>query len=272
MQIHSYNRHDTFAVTLNELSGSNIITIWEPKADPIELDNLPTIQRVIKNGWVNSLRIMTKVISIAEVDLPTLTVEQSRTERLGIVRTTEWQSERKHLNLHLRLNANDWVKIGTVSILNIPPFHIYDLVEYFTKDVAIPLGGYSAIGMSIENAGYGLLTGSDIIVVSGFATTEVVVIPQEIANISETFNYGATITNQSVVFIPEILNKKQVTLTNLGNADIFLSIGKPAEINKGVGLKANGGSYEFNRSNHPFNGALHAICDGSSLLTGMVAI
>lgn len=272
MKFETYNRHDTFAVKLNQQSAENIITIWEPQQDPLEVALLNNATHVIRNGLITALRIKAKVPSIPEADLPQLAVDQSRTERLNLTRNYEWTSPRKHLNLWLKTSGGNWANIATISITNIPPFRVFDLSSYFTSDIAIALGANGAIGLSVENAGYGLLEGNDEILCSGLATTEVVVIPEEVEPISQSFNYGEAIDSTSRVFIPAIPNKKQVTLTNMGNSNVFLSIGQHAEIGKGIALRANGGSYEFNRSNHPFNLPIYAVSDGSSLLSGIVAI
>lgn len=272
MRFETYNRHDTFTVKLNQSTTDKILTIWEPKIEPIEVSNLGQIQHVIKNGFINSLRVKVKLRSIPHADLPLLSVDQSRTERLGLMRQAEWTQPRKHLNLYFSTGNGQWANVATLSLLRIDPFRQFDLIEYFTKDIALGLGTHGSIGISIENAGYGLLTGEDEVLCFGTATTEVVVIPEEITPIKQTDNYGAVITGTSSLFIPAIPNRKQVTLTNVGNADIFLGIGKDAELNKGICLKANGGSYEFNRSNHPFDLEINAISSGSSLLTGMVGL
>lgn len=58
-------------------------------------------------------------------------------------------------------------------------------------------------------------------------------------------------------------HRKWACITNIGEVDAFLNLGSAAEANKGIYLKALGGSFIIDRNNL-FLGAVHAITPTSS--------
>lgn len=270
--MNTYNRNESFALRLNAASSDRVITVWETRQSEADAAYLRDAEHVIINGFIKNFRVKSQLSSIAEINLPNLSVEQSRTERLNAVRNIEWQSPRKHLKLYFASNSNDWHHIATVSLLNVPPYRLINLMEYFTPNIALELGATGAIGVSMENAGYGLLSGSDELVVYGSATTEVVVIPTEIPPLQNCTPYGWTISTDSQPILPAMNGRKQITLVNLGEGEIYLNIGDDAYVGQGIALMPNGGSYEFNRSNHPVNLPIHAIATEPTELSGLVCV
>lgn len=252
-------------------SADRIVTIFEPRITTTEAQYLQNSEHVIVNGFVKSLRARTNITSIPEVDLPNIPIEDSRTERLSKVRNIEWKEPRKHLKLWTKNASNSWFHIATVSLLNIPPYRLFDLQVYFSANLMIELGESGAIGASIENAGYGLLSGQDEVVIFGSGTTEIIAIPKQVPSIGVSNNYGWTITNESQLILPSDANRKQITLTNTGGSKVYLSFGKPAEIGEGICLMPQGGSYELNRTNYPMPLFISAVADTASTLSGLVA-
>lgn len=233
---------------------------------------LKSAEHLILNGFVKTFRAKAVIKSIPEVTLPNLSVEQSRTEKLNLTRNLQWESARKELRLHVAQNYNDWHHIGSVSLLNIPPFQMFNLLEYYTENLAIELGTTGAIGVSIHNAGYGLLGANDEVIIFGSATTEVVVIPAAVPPLQSCTDYGWTLSAESQLILPAMEGRKQITLTNTGGGEIYLNLGNEATIGAGIGLMPNGGSYEFNRANHPVNLPIYAIASEPSELSGLVCV
>lgn len=268
----TYNRNESFALKLDATSGDRVITVWEPRHSTEDAVYLQEAEHVILNGFIKNLRVKAQINSISEVTLPNLTIEQSRVERLNLVRNLEWTSARKHLKLHVATSPGVWFDIATVSLLNVPPYRLINLMEYFTPGLALELGATGAIGVSMENAGYGLLSGNDELIIYGSATCEVIVIPRAVEPINSCQPYGWTVGTTSQVILGAQNGRKQITLVNKGNSPVYLGLGTPAEVNKGITLMNNGGSYEFNRSNNPFNLYVSAISEAETTLTGLVCV
>ena len=257
---------------LDASSSDRIITIYQPSHDAQDATYLKTAEHIILNGFIKTLRAKTAIKSLAEVVLPNITLEESRTQRLSLMRNVEWNSPRKELRLYLAETFNDWHHIASVSLLNVPPYRLINLMEYFTENIAIELGATGAIGVSIFNAGYGLLGNNDEVVIYGSGTTEVVVIPSEVAPIEGCTPHNWTVTTTSQLILPAQDGRKQITLSNNGPGGVYLNVGAAAVLGAGIYLAPNGGSYEFNRTNHPFNLALHAVASADSQLSGLVCL
>lgn len=273
MQIQTYNRNKPIAVKLGSGSSNHIVTVFQARADAEDSQYLlEGAEHVIYNGFVKTLRAKVIINSIAETTLPGLTIEQSRNERLMALRNVEWNSPRKQLDLYFAEHHGNWVNIGSVSLLNIPPFRIINLMEYFTENIAVELGSTGAIGVAVKDVGYGLLGANDEIVVYGSGTTEVVVIPYEPRPIEACTDYGWTVSAESALILPAQDNRKQITFVNTGAGTIYLNLGAAAEVGKGIALMPRGGSYEFNRANNPYNGSIHAVATEASELTALVCL
>lgn len=272
MEIQTYNRNRPLGLKLDSSSADRIITVFENRTDTEDSNYLMTAQHVVYNGFVKTLRAKAVINSIPETTLPGLTVEQSRNERLLAMRNVEWQSPRKQLDLYLAETYNNWHHIGSLSLLNIPPFRVVNLMEYFTENIAIELGSTGAIGVGIRDAGYGLLGNGDEVIIFGSSTTEIVVVPNNPKPIESCTDYGWTITPNSELILPAQDDRKQITFTNTGAGTIYLNLGAAAEVGKGIALMPRGGSYEFNRANNPYNGSIHAVATEDSGLTALVCL
>lgn len=268
----TYNRNRPITVKLDASSTDRIITVFENKPEPDDAAYLRNADHVILNGFIKTFRATSILNSIPEAQLPNFSVELSRAERLSRTRNVEWTQARKELQLYLAETPNNWFPIAKASLLNIPPYRMIDLMEYFTSNLAIELGSTGAIGVSIVNAGYGLLGPTDSVYIHGSATTEVVVIPRELQPINQCTPYGWTVGTVSQVLMGAMEGRKQITLTNTGPGKIYINVGGDAVLGEGITLMPNGGSYEFNRTNYPFSLALHAIATEASQLSGLVCV
>lgn len=65
-------------------------------------------------------------------------------------------------------------------------------------------------------------------------------------------------TDTDSILIPENPDRVGLIIVNDGAVNIFLCIGSEAQLNKGIFLAANGGSYEINRTNLSIQ-AIHGI-------------
>jgi len=67
-----------------------------------------------------------------------------------------------------------------------------------------------------------------------------------------------TVTTTQAVILGSNPARRYVLLVNDGNEIIYLGMGKPAEVNRGIRLNSGGGNYEINLTN-PFFESIHAI-------------
>lgn len=74
---------------------------------------------------------------------------------------------------------------------------------------------------------------------------------------------NVTVGNTSTQVLPANGSRKLAVFTNDSDETIYLSLGTPAEMNKGIRLNAAGGGYEINETN-PFIGPIYAICSSGS--------
>jgi len=70
-----------------------------------------------------------------------------------------------------------------------------------------------------------------------------------------------TATQQEI--LPNNPQRTYALLVNDSDAVAYISLGKPAEANRGIRLNASGGSYEINLTN-PYKGRIYAISTGAA--------
>lgn len=79
-------------------------------------------------------------------------------------------------------------------------------------------------------------------------------------------NASSTVTTSSSVVLATSTGRLYAAIVNDSANTVYLGIGTPAVIGKGIRLNANGGSYEINESNQ-FQGPVYGISSASSNLT-----
>ncbi len=84
-------------------------------------------------------------------------------------------------------------------------------------------------------------------------------ISKEITTISSTVKEVGT---TSTTVLAANKNREYAILINDSDTTIYLALGTDAELNKGIRLNANGGSFEINKTN-PYKGEINAICSVS---------
>lgn len=250
-------------------SSSNMLTLYEPGL----VTPWDTVATLRYYGFITDLRVRIDINSIAESVIPNLGVESSRTDRLTAVRDMEWNSARKELQLFLETSHHPAVMIGAVSLLNRLPFYVVNLMPYFTDSGIINIANDARIMARVKDAGYGLLQSTDELVVFGSVKEEVTTLPEEEAVISSCSPYTFTIGTANSQILPANSNRLQLTLVNRGSTGkIYINYGSLAEVNKGIALLPNGGTYEINFTN-PYKGMVSAIADtAGSLLSALECV
>ena len=75
-------------------------------------------------------------------------------------------------------------------------------------------------------------------------------------------NGNSVVTTSSGLILAENSNRRYALITNDSDTIIYLALGGAAEVNKGIRLNANGGSYEINWTNR-YTGSIYAIHGGT---------
>lgn len=259
----TYNRSIQVLHRVTNANQAGIKTIYEPGyVSPFDL-----VQSTRFYGYVTDLRCKVNIQSIDEQALPEIGLGDSRTARVNAVRDMEWRSPRKQMNLMLRTaSAGDWIEIAPISLLNRDPYYQVNLLQFLSDNVAFAVANDSAIGLQIVDAGYGLLSGNDEVVIWGSVKEELNIIPPGQRIVTHSAQYGRTVTDQSSIVLGANQDRLQATIVNTGAATVFLNYNTQAQAGLGIALVAQGGSYEINLSN-PFKGSISAVCNGGESTT-----
>lgn len=255
-----FSRSATILKQFTSASSNQMQVIYEPGlATP--WDKLPVLRYY---GFVTDLRAKIDIRSLYEQTLPDLDITQSRTERLTAVRDMEWGGPRYELGLYLEASNSPLCKVAALSLLNREPYYHVNLVPYFSDNALINIASDARILARVEDVGYGLLAGLDEVVIFGSVKEEVSTLPEDARVISYCQSFGQTLGTTSLQLLPLNANRLQATFVNTHASNkIFLHYGTTAEINKGITLMPNGGSYEINAEN-PYQGVISAIASAAS--------
>lgn len=267
MDITTYNKAATIVKKLNSAT-SGIVTLYENTG---EQNTIPNTSLISVNAFIKNLKAYSQIASLAAVNLPDIALEDSETQRLYKVLDVEWTSPRKQLDL-LISDGGDWEIVGSVSLLNPSgyPYRMYNLQDLYTDNLAIELGTNGKLGARIIDAGYGLLTGTDLVTIHGSYVEEIVITP--LAEINSSTPFGVEIDNTSSIIIAANDSRKYIAITNNSTEDIYLNLGSTAFLNQGIYLAANGGSYEIYTNQIPYYGAISAICNTTASLSGLESV
>ncbi|AFZ31631.1 hypothetical protein Glo7428_3144 [Gloeocapsa sp. PCC 7428] len=191
MPISSVNRARSIVIPLTVNSGSSIIPIYRSSELTVGSELIPDHTIVNYNCFFKNLKAFAEISSLPEASLPNFKLEDSDTDKLYKVLDVEWNSPRKQMTLYISPTGNnlDWSKVGSISMLNPSgyPYRIYNLMDLFTDNLALELGENSAIGIGIDDVGYGLLETIDKVTIHGSYVEEIFVQytePQPIVNLT----------------------------------------------------------------------------------------
>ncbi len=203
MPISIVNRAKTIAVSLTESDENNIIILYQNQNLRLGSELMPGYKIISFNSFIKNLKASAQIKSLPAVTLPEITDEDSETEKLYKVLDVEWKSPRKHLDLFISSDNNQWHLVDGLSLLNPSgyPYRVYDLMQFFTDNVAIELGDNSKIGCQIKEVGYGLLAKGDKLTIHGSYVEEIFLeYAERPINITVT---GFTTSEPSIPNIPQ---------------------------------------------------------------------
>ncbi|QSJ17696.1 hypothetical protein JYQ62_02115 [Nostoc sp. UHCC 0702] len=267
MSITTFNQSQAFTIKLDSTSGSNIIQLFDISPYTSNSGNV-----IAENIFIKNLKAYAKISSLEQIQLPDIGLEDSDFQRNVKIRNVEWTSPRKQINLFFRETAGQWNPFGSVSLLNPSgyPYRMYSLQDIFTDNLAIELGSNGQIGVQIQDVGYGLLAGSDIVTICGTYIKEIVL--QSPAIISSTTPLAVAVNNTATAILTANNNRKYVALTNPGDNPAWINLGSIATLNQGIYLAGKGGSFDFSVVDVPYFGVISAISSGNTTITGVESV
>ncbi len=169
MPITNVSRVKTIVLPITNADSNEMVTIYQNSNITLGSDLIPGYKIVSLNAFIKNLKVFASVRSLPEADLPDIQLEDSSAQKIQKVLDIEWKSPRKQLNLFIATNNSQWRQVGSVSLLNPAgyPFRIYNIMDFFTDNLALELGDNSKIGIQFQDVGYGVLTPEDKVTVHG---------------------------------------------------------------------------------------------------------
>ncbi|MBD2090973.1 hypothetical protein H6F67_14045 [Microcoleus sp. FACHB-1515] len=167
-QSNGFFRNTNILTRLNEASATNLIEVYQPGT----LSPLSISANVRYSGFVTSLRLFADIQSIPTFDFPVFSDDQSDGERNASLRDAEAASAKKQLNLMLRRDGGDAIKIASLWLYNRRPYYSVDLLLYYTDAAAFDVAADTALLVQVESVGFGVLQDTDSVVIHGSAVEE----------------------------------------------------------------------------------------------------
>jgi hypothetical protein len=269
-EVTTYNKVRTIAKRIDANTSPGIITIYENLGNQNTVAGTTTLSI---NAFIKNLKAFTRINSLSPIKLPNFRLEDSETDKLYKTLDIEWNSARKQLNLFIS-DSSQWELVGSVSLLNPSgyPYRMVNLMDLYTDNLAIELGENGKLGVQIQDVGYGSLTGNDLVTIHGSYVEEIVIDKSDIPLLSQCTSHDWTVNTISQTLLPANSSRTYCSIVNASSVPVFISLGNPAELGKGVLLSAYGSSLEISNQSGIFKGAINAISEGQSTLSGVECI
>lgn len=266
MSVITYSRTFPIIRKLDLDTDSSIITLVGQNLVNASFGGLNLIS---VNSYLKNLKAFARIESLIDVPLPEFTLEDTENERVYKILDMEWGSPRKQLDLLIG-DGTRWEQIASVSMINPSgyPYRTYNLLDLYTDNLALELGGIGQIGIRLKDVGHGLLQMNDQITVYGSYMQEITVSDVSQIPASTSGVISTSITNQSTLVIGVNPNRKYLLLTNSGENECWLSFGENNALGYGANLKP-GGSYDFSTKDNPWYGSIYAICEQETTISGI---
>lgn len=248
MEVNVFQRNKLILLEINELNVNATHIIYQPNLVPSQLNPID----VYFNGFIQDLRIKIDINSLTEVGLPTLEPELTEAEKLQLYTALEWSNARMELSVLRSADGQDWMETARLSLQNRAPYYSVDLLPFFTKQ-ADAIVGDEWIALKVRDAGHGLLTGNDSLVIHGSCQLQA----HYLGNTSGTAgavtatianSFGFTATNSSSLLMAANTQRKSAVIVNVTGEPCYLGFGTDAIPDGGIALIGKGASYTIDYS------------------------
>lgn len=262
--VQSYTRSQQILTQVTPDNQTSVITLYQPGL-VTPWDRTSSLRYY---GFISDLRVNIDISSLPETQIPQLDLGASRTERLTAVKQMEWGSPRYELDMLMKKSNTGWLPVASLSLLNRRPYYLINVLNYLTDQVAFQVANDAVLGIRVRDVGHGLMNGDDRLTFFGAVKEEVSTIPSEFPEITLSQDYFVNVGDTSTIVLPANAGRKQATFVNTSDSHkVFLSYAAVAQLNKGILLYPNGGSYEINLGQNLYKGAITAISEDTANLS-----
>lgn len=272
MMVQTFNIVETIALPLPITTADQPIIVIDNNPDKYANKFGFNHQKFTCSCFVKELSCRATIRSAGETRIPQYLDTDTDSDRLIKALDVEWKSPRKQLSCHIGKQGQNWVNVGSVSLLNSSgyPYRKYRLMDLYTDALAIELGANSRIGVTIDEVGSGRLTTSDYVCLHGSVTYEFIIFedlnmpvvnpPQSIA-LPKASAAAAPTTPAVTATTSEVLaadsNRLGYFIKNTGSSTVYLGVGVAATTSSIIQLTA--GSY-YSPEPYMQTLAVNAIC------------
>lgn len=157
---------------LDAASQGEILTLISNEPDPLlaDLQAKAEVFHATKNLYIKNLSITAELPSLPQVPPPEIKNTDSDTTAMIKTLDTEWNPNRKELELlKWDITNSQWVRKARVSLINLEgyPYREYNLYDFLTANLIYELGQEAKLGLRIREIGSGFLSGDDFVSIDG---------------------------------------------------------------------------------------------------------
>ncbi|MCV3215690.1 hypothetical protein OGM63_19600 [Plectonema radiosum NIES-515] len=239
----------------NAGSGTQAIEVYQPGW----LNYEDIVSNAKYSGFITSLRL---TIDISSID-PISIVESDILATNDVVASNNKETfncnAKKCLSFYMKTANTPLIKIADAYLFNQRPYYYLDLINYFTSAGTFDVAPDATIACQVVDVGYGLLQGTDRVMLLGCAVEESPY--SEVAPITEvpiiSRNIANNITTESAVIVNSNLSRKGITFFNSSQNEVFLDTVFTVSFNSYLVRLVPGAYYE--PPNAAYTGAYYAL-------------
>jgi len=168
---------------LTSVTGSEIVSLFEFSQIELEPELVSSALRVSISCHLSELRASAFIKSLDVGEFPDFELTDTQSQQIAKVGFARWGQARKHMKVMLG-DSSGWSLINIASFTNpqLYPLESINLLPFYASGVAFPIGTDFKLGVQMEDAGYDLLMGADLISVFGAVTVEIQIITEDLGS------------------------------------------------------------------------------------------
>lgn len=166
---------ETIARTISSATIEPIIQT--DRAAVLNQYQLYTTDIVELSSYARELSLRMSVPSLPEAVLPSLPITASDQQKQEAGLNAKWGNPHYEIQLYIREAGGDWLPVGPESAINLAshPYQQSNLLNFFTRSLAFPIGINGEIGISLQSTDNGTPTETDSIILFGAIVHEITI-------------------------------------------------------------------------------------------------
>ncbi len=213
----------------NAGSGTQPIEIYQPGW----LNSEDIVSNAKYSGFITSLRLTIDITSINPMSIVENDILASNETVASNNKETFNYNAKKCLSFYMKTANTPLIKIADAYLFNQRPYYYLDLINYFTSAGTFDVAPDATIACQVVDVGYGLLQGSDRVMLLGCAVEESPYSePQSVAQTPIVSRMIANnITTTSGVIVNSNINRKGIVFFNSSTQDVYLDTTSSISLN-----------------------------------------